>query len=95
MICPGHRTSTFTKSEHSIVSASIVKTGIELTWDDGRRNTYNNFMLRENSPDEKTLHPLSREMLISPLELPDDLSAEETSVDATGALMVTWSDQHL
>lgn len=80
--------------EHKIVTADVVATGVELTWSDGQRSVHNNFLLRENSPDDQTVHPLSREMLISPLDLADDLRAISTSIDKDGALMVQWSDNH-
>ncbi len=79
---------------HKIDEVGIVATGIEVTWDDGQRSIHNNFLLRENSPDEQTVHPLSREMLISPLDLPDDLQAVDATTDDSGALVVTWSDHH-
>ncbi len=80
--------------EHKIVNAQVVDTGVELTWEDGQRSVHNTYLLRENSPDEQTLHPLSREMLISPLDLPDDLHALKASTDDSGALIVKWSDDH-
>lgn len=79
---------------HRIEAVKIVKTGIELAWEDGQQSTHNNFLLRENSPDQHTVHPLSREMLISPLDLPDDLHAVEAYTVCSGALVVKWSDHH-
>ena len=64
---------------------------VRVTWRDGAAAEFDVFMLRENSPDEGTIHPLSREMACLPLEFPDDLAAEEVSTDAIGALVVTWS----
>ena len=49
------------------------------------------FLLRENSPDESTIHPKSREMLISPLDVPADLNAVLAQVTADGVLVVEWS----
>ena len=64
---------------------------IHLYWEDGRSNQYDLFLLRENSPDEQTIHIKSREMLISPLDVPEDLHALTASIDKHGVLQVEWS----
>lgn len=76
---------------HTITSANIVDGHVQLGWSDGRSSTHHALLLRENSPDDTTVHPLSREMLISPLDLPADLRAEAVHVDTDGALAVTWT----
>lgn len=77
---------------HRLVGAAAEGDHVRLIWDDGRESRHHAFQLRENSPDPDTIHPLSREMLISPLDLPADLRAVSASVDAAGALVVVWSD---
>ena len=64
---------------------------IRLYWEDGRSNRYDVFLLRENSPDNQTIHFQSREMLISPLDIPQDLQAVSAGLDENGALQVFWS----
>ena len=71
--------------------AEVNDGSIQLFWADGRSNHFDVFLLRENSPDEETFHPRSREMKISPLAIPADLKAVEAEVDARGALKVSWS----
>lgn len=71
--------------------AEVGEGSVQLFWADGRSNRFDVFLLRENSPDEETIHPRSRELKISPLEIPADLQAVEAEVDAGGALRVTWS----
>ena len=71
--------------------AEVANGHIHLYWEDGRSNQYDLFLLRENSPDEQTIHFKSREMLISPLELPENLQALTASVDEQGVLQVEWS----
>ena len=80
--------------DNKIIDARIVTTGIQLRWQDNQCSIHNNFLLRENSPDEKTVHPLSREMQISPLDIPDDLHGVNVHIDPTGCLVVDWSDNH-
>lgn len=73
-----------------ISEVAIEGSSIKVTWDDHRISSYHAALLRENSPDEHTLHPLSREAVISPLDFPASLSIRSASADETGALAVTW-----
>ncbi len=76
------------------VALAVAETGdgfVRLIWQDGRSNSYDVFLLRENSPDNLTIHQQSRELLISPLDIPDDLQAVDANIDRAGALVVDWS----
>ena len=64
---------------------------VVLTWEDGRISRHHAFCLRENSPDPETIHPLSREMALNPLDLPEDLQPQSAAIEETGALKVVWS----
>ena len=55
--------------DHGIRAAMIDGDAVVLEWDDGKRSAFHAIWLRENSPDEETIHPLSREMLIDPLDI--------------------------
>ncbi len=76
---------------HTVAAAHPDGAAVRVTWDDGRTSAFHAFFLRENSPDEDTINPLSREAVTSPLDFPADLTAQSASVDAAGALVVTWS----
>lgn len=76
---------------HKIAQVVADKVSVNLKWDDGRENRFDAFLLRENSPDADTIHPKSREMLISPLDIPDDLQVNAARVDDSGALVIDWS----
>ena len=75
----------------ALIRAEVANGYIQLYWEDGRSNKYDVFLLRENSPDDQTIHFQSREMLISPLTIPEDLQAVTAAVDENGALHVVWS----
>ena len=75
----------------ALVRVEVANGHIQLYWEDGRSNKYDVFLLRENSPDDQTIHFQSREMLISPLAIPEDLQAVSAEVDENGALHVVWS----
>ena len=64
---------------------------VHVIWADDKESQFDVYLLRENSPDPDTVHPKSREMLISPLDLPSDLKAISADVEANGALVVGWS----
>ena len=78
-------------TEIAIRQVEVAKRSISLVWSDGRSNQFDIFLLRENSPDEETIHPLSREMKISPLSIPEDLQVVEADIDPSGALRILWS----
>ena len=71
------------------------ETFITLVWDDGYESQYDVFLLRENSPEPEIVHPKSREMLISPLDIPADLKATSANVLPNGALEINWSTGHI
>lgn len=79
---------------HRLTEARAEGDSVRVRWDDGQECAFHAFMLRENSPDEQTIHPLSRESIISPLDLPADLAAQQAGIDSAGALEVAWSDGH-
>ena len=62
-----------------------------IEWSDGRISRYHPFLLAENDPSPETLHPLSRETTLSPLDLPDDLAVTSAAIEAGGAVVVGWS----
>lgn len=72
-------------------SADISGAAVALTWADGRTSQHHALWLRENSPDPDTIHPLSREMAIGPLDLPEDIHPHCVAIDADGSLRVVWS----
>ncbi len=76
---------------HRLTGAHAVGAAVQVAWDDGKTCAFHAFFLRENSPDDATIHPISREAVISPLELPENLTAQAADIDGTGALTVTWS----
>ena len=56
--------------EFPIKRATAHGSYVQIIWADGKESQYDVYLLRENSPDPETVHPRSREMLISPLDLP-------------------------
>ncbi|UWQ22943.1 TauD/TfdA family dioxygenase [Jannaschia sp. W003] len=79
---------------HLPVAAAIHGDAIAVAWDDGLSTEHFPRLLRENSPDPGTIHPLSREMLVSPAAIPADLRALAVRVAAEGVLEIDWSDRN-
>lgn len=76
---------------HRIDSVEVDADVLRVTWDDSRTSLHHSLLLRENSADPETTHPLTREMRISPLDIPPDIRPERAEVDPAGALRVVWS----
>ena len=77
---------------HVPLSATARGDAIAVAWDDGVETLHLMRLLRENSPDPETIHPQSREMLVSPTAIPRDLGARAVRI-ADGVLEVDWSDR--
>ena len=77
---------------HWPLAARAAEGGVEVEWDDGSRSKYHPMVLRENSPEPETTHPVTREQARMLTEFPADLAAVEASIDGSGALAVRWSD---
>ncbi len=76
---------------HHIASAAIDIDAVVLHWDDDMVSAHHAMWLRENSPDAETIHPLSREMLLDPLDVPADIVPIDVAVNDDGNLRVEWS----
>ncbi|MBY6141916.1 TauD/TfdA family dioxygenase [Leisingera daeponensis] len=64
---------------------------LAVEWADGQVSRYHPFFLAENDPSPDTLHPLSRETTLSPLDLPEDLAAVSADIEPDGTIAVQWS----
>ena len=78
---------------HAILEAESSGQTVIIRWSDDRKSEHHVLWLRENSPDAETVHPLSREMLIDPLDIPDDIRATSAAIASNGALEIAWSDR--
>ncbi|WP_298435375.1 TauD/TfdA family dioxygenase [uncultured Jannaschia sp.] len=77
---------------HRPVAAQAEGDAVRVIWADGAESVHLARLLRENSPDADTIHPLSRELLISPTAIPADLSVRSASVE-NGILGVVFTDR--
>lgn len=82
-------------SIHKIVSATTDGAVVSLTWSDGRDSRFHTFWLRENEPSALTHNPETRELKLTPLQLPESPRAANPSVDNEGFLIVEFPDEDL
>lgn len=78
--------------EHKLETATVNDDVVSLRWSDGRESQHHAFWLRENSPDPETIHPLSREMLLDPLDIPCDIAPAVARLRTDGALEIEWTN---
>jgi gamma-butyrobetaine dioxygenase len=78
--------------DHQITSVAIADELITLIWSDGVSSQYHPLLLRENSPEASTIHPLAREMAVLPIDLDDKVQISHAEVQVNGALEVVFTD---
>lgn len=76
-----------------ITEAVVLADGnLRLIWSDATSATYHRLLLAENSTDPETLHQLSRETVLSPLDFPEGLAITQAHTLPSGALALSFSD---
>ena len=74
-----------------LAKAQLLDGDVNLVWSNGQSCQFSRFFLAENDPAPECLHPLSREALISPLDLPEDLSITAAHILEQDILEIHWS----
>ena len=74
-----------------IARVSVEDGALRIDWSDGKTSYHHSLWLAENDPSDETLHPRSRETLLSPLDLPRDLVVIDAKINAEHGLEVFWS----
>ncbi len=69
---------------HAATLAEASSEVLSVTCADRSISQYHVLLLRENSPDAETIHPLAREMAIAPTDIPADLTILSAGYDAEG-----------
>jgi len=65
--------------------------GLEVSYNDGKSSFHLTLNLREHSPDSESTHPITRETLIAPIDIPEDLTITDAHLRKDGFVAVTWS----
>ena len=66
---------------------------VTLTWDDGRVSRYHAVWLRDNAGDAQTCSPVTREQVVPPWDLPEDLAVSAAAVAGDGSLEATFAPE--
>ncbi|SLN66075.1 Gamma-butyrobetaine dioxygenase [Roseovarius albus] len=77
--------------KHTPTDVVVENGALSITWSDGQTSLYHPFLLAENDPAPETLHPMSREATLTPLDLPEDLQVANAAIAPNGAIEVHWS----
>lgn len=83
------------RSGETIRSIKIENFGLRVEWSDGRSDWFYALWLRENSPDESTTHPLSREQILEITELPDQVEIVSVECVQNQMIKVCWKNDSL
>lgn len=67
---------------------------ILVTWADGHISDFTNHYLRANCQCASCVDEWTREPLLDPATIPDDIYADEISIVGTYAVQPSWSDGH-
>ena len=67
--------------------------GLEVSYNDGKSSFHLTLNLREHSPDSESTHPITRETLIAPIDIPEDLTITDAHLRKDGFVAVTWSQK--
>ena len=73
------------------VSVETKEGALVIDWADGKISHHHALLLAENDPSLDTLHPLSRESILTPGDLPDDLNVTGARILTDGAIEISWS----
>lgn len=72
-------------------AAHVAGEAVAVSWHDGGESRFNAWWLIDNSPMPAHVNRDTREPTLDLSSLPDDFRAETATVDASGALCVTWN----
>jgi len=75
----------------ALASAELADGFVTMSWPDGTSHAVYTLWLAENA-EGYGLEPLTRESMLEPRYLPSPTDATSASVDADGALLVSWND---
>ncbi len=67
--------------------------GLSVFYDDGAVSRHLAADLREHCPDVSTTHPVTRETLLSPLDVPDNFHITHAGLEDNGMVVLHWSEK--
>lgn len=78
----------------AIADITLTETGVILRWSDGASLHCHRFWLRENALGLGGIDPATREGLLDPAELSDDLAIASAAMTVEGHLEISWEPDH-
>lgn len=80
------------RQDHRIVSLAMRQDFLYVDWDDGSESLFHCGWLIENCPQPSSRHANSRERLIQPLSIPEEIRPIKVLLDMSGDAVVSWDD---
>ena len=68
-------------------------TALVIVWSDDQVGRDHLYVSAENDPAPGTLHPVSRQTTLSPLDLPADLEVRDAAPTLGGAVQICWAPE--
>ena len=92
MIVPDFDSYPITNAARSV---EVTEKGrcLHVIWDDGKADDYHVHLLRENAPDEETIHPVTREHNLMLNEIDEHLKIVNAEIQNDG-IKIKWSDNN-
>jgi gamma-butyrobetaine dioxygenase len=81
-------------TDHNLAGVVLEDDDAVVTWSDGRETAFHRFFLRDNCTCAQCYLPLTREQLFEITDAPEDLAVASAAIDASGDLVIGWSDGH-
>ena len=80
-------------TKRHITGLEVSPLGLSVFYDDGAVSRHLAADLREHSPEAHTTHPVTRETLLSPLDVPENFHITQAELNDNGMVVLHWSEK--
>jgi gamma-butyrobetaine dioxygenase len=80
-------------TKRHITGLEVSPLGLSVFYDDGAVSRHLAADLREHSPEAHTTHPVTRETLLSPLDVPENFHITQAKLNDNGMVVLHWSEK--
>ena len=80
-------------TKRHITGLEVSPLGLSVFYDDGAVSRHLAADLREHSPEAHTTHPVTRETLLSPLDVPKNFHITQAELNDNGMVVLHWSEK--
>ena len=80
-------------TKRHITGLEVSPLGLSVFYDDGAVSRHLAADLREHSPEAHTTHPVTRETVLSPLDVPENFHITQAELNDNGMVVLHWSEK--